>query len=261
MPEEGSTAVIGEIIKAGSSTAPDQATATASLPLQKLWIVRTRMSSENFISNSQDLDQDLPEEDRRKREITFRFRKETRNQIKVVRMTFRETWLLWVVKFYGLHICNEAGVDHIKEATKKADAALKEIGAGARAREVDLKVDDLHAEPVFIPLDVAEIAKGALYSQVLGAIQGQVCETMLKRVEKTLSKVKDPEKITTRTRKSLTNLLNQLGHLNIINDKAVDEQIREIRRTIETETLGPLKTSLQELLKTSAGRYGAIELL
>ena len=226
-----------------------QASETAEA-LPKLSIVRAKMSSPFFVDSSREVDVDLPEPDRKIKELTFKFKKSTRQEIQNVRSQFREVWLHWTVKFYGLHICNDDGKEIISHAVQAAAVALRKID------------ESLTAEPVFIPLDVAEIQKGALYSQVIGAIQGQVCETMLKRVNQALARMEESGKdeVHTRTRKSIEKLLGQLESLNIVNDKEVTKQIAELRAKIQAGSIHELKENLMELLKTSSGRYGAIEL-
>ncbi len=246
------TDLLGVNATAAAQQAPvseGQAAATAAPPL-KLYIVRVKMASPFFVDSSREVDTDLPESDRKIKELTFKFKKSTRQQIQNVRSAFREVWLRWTVKFYGLHICNEDGKELLTDAVARAAADLKQID------------ESLKAEPVYIPLDVAEIARGALYSQVIGAIQGQVCETMLKRVNQAIARMEDSGKdeVHARTRKSIEKLLNQLSTLNIVQDKEVTKQIEELRKKIQSGAIHELKENLMELLKTSAGRYGAIEL-
>ena len=236
---------MAEVTETKQTEATQSPDLTANKVIGQLYVARAKMSSPNFVIDSKELDMDIPADQRRRKEITFKFPKGLRKKIQAARVEFSYEWAHYTVRCYGLRICNEAGRELIEKAIAETETKMREIDPS------------LKAESVFFPLETKGIAKTVLYQQIVGAIQTQICETTLKKVNVIVERGKD--KITTRTRNSLLKVMDQLKILNIVNDSNVDARIREIRERIETDSVIPLKEHLDEMLKTSTGRFGAIE--
>lgn len=206
--------------------------------MEQLYVVQTNTSSENKVDESEELND-------KQRKITYLFEKEKRNLIHRERANVGYVTKSNSVRFYSLVLTNEAGKEQILKAYKETDQAMKEIDP------------ILKAEVNFLPLDLNQIAKGNVYEQILGSIKFQVFNKVFKRVDDLVSKEKD--KLPETTKKSLKNLIDQCRALNVVKDQDIENQIDKIAKQIETESLVPLRNSLQEALKTGEGRFYALE--
>lgn len=205
----------------------------------KLYIVKMTMASPNYIAGSRFLD-----EEKMKKELTFKFTLEIRHSIQSTRMKYKGPIYSGCLDFYGLRICNEEQMEQIKEHIKSADADFKKINPA------------LGAEVMFIPLDMGEIAKGGLYSNLLGAINTQLNTRVVKRLEDVLKRKKD---LTPRTKKSLLKMIEEIREINVLGDESVDARLDEMKAKIEDEALEGLKKDLDEELLKMKGRWGAVE--
>ena len=116
---------------------------------------------------------------------------------------------------------------------------------------------DLRAAVDFLPLDAAEIGRGALYQQIADSIKYKVLD---KAFEKLANVVLDENSVLTpRTKARLRKMVDQLDALNILEDEDVAAKIASIRQKIEDEAIMPLKGELADDLKVLKGRFHALE--
>jgi hypothetical protein len=207
--------------------------------MEQIYIVRTRMSSPNHTEKSEEVNE-------MSSLIYYRWNRDTRRRIQATRMRFKGPIYQNTVSFYGLHLCSEEQMAAITDRVAGADAAMKEIHP------------DLGADVTFIPLDVAEIGRGALYGQIADAIRAQIHDRTFKRLEKVT--LDENNALTPRTKASIRKMLDQMAALNILGDQDVAARIAEIRKRIEDDAILPLKGELAAALKKTPGRFHALEI-
>ncbi len=206
----------------------------------RLFIVKTTMASPNYIAGSRFLD-----EEKMKKELTYKFRLEMRQAIQATRMRSKGPIYSGCLDFYGLRICNQDQKATIEGLIKEADAEFKKINP------------ELKADVMFIPLDMGEIAKGGLYSNLLGAINSQLNTKVVKRLETVLNRKKD---LTPRTKKSLLSMIDQIREINVLGDEGVNARLDEMKAKIEDEALEGLVEDINTEMAKMEGRWGAVEL-
>lgn len=205
----------------------------------RLFIVKTSMASPNYIAGSRFLD-----EEKMKKELTYKFQLEMRQAIQATRMRFKGPIYSGCLDFYGLRVCNQNQREAIEASIKEADTAFKGIHP------------ELKADVMFIPLDMGEIAKGGLYSNLLGAINTQLNTKVVKRLESVLNRKKD---LTPRTKKSLLGMIDQIREINVLGDEGVNARLDEMKAKIDEGALEGLVEDINAEMAKMEGRWGAVE--
>ncbi|HKM24335.1 MAG TPA: hypothetical protein VJY40_01675 [Corynebacterium sp.] len=187
--------------------------------------------------------------------IFYTFDKETRQKISACRQRYKgpiyKETIAYPPKtsassgFSRLYLCNQTQKETIEQRILEADAAMKEI------------YPDLRAAVDFLPLDAAEIGRGALYEQIADSIKYKVLDQAFKRLEHVV--LDENSVLTPRTKVRLRKMVDQLDALNILEDEDVAAKIASIRQKIEDEAIMPLKGELADDLKTLKGRFHALE--
>lgn len=225
----GITSMIGGETLAGQKTDPQT----------RLFIVKTTMASPNYIAGSRFLD-----DEKMKKELTYKFQLDIRQAIQATRMRFKGPIYSGCLDFYGLRVCNQDQRTTIESHIQEADAAFKAIFPG------------LGAEVMFIPLDMGEIARGGLYSNLLGAINTQLNTKVMKRLESVLNRKKD---LTPRTKKSLLGMIDQIREINVLGDAGVNARLDEMKAKIDDGALEGLMEDINTEMAKMEGRWGAVE--
>lgn len=205
----------------------------------RLFIIKTSMASPNYIAGSRFLD-----EEKMKKELTYKFQLDMRQAIQATRMRFKGPIYSGCLDFYGLRVCNQDQKESIEASIKEADAAFKAIHP------------ELKADVMFIPLDMGEIAKGGLYSNLLGAINTQLNTKVVKRLESVLNRKKD---LTPRTKKSLLGMIDQIREINVLGDEGVNARLDEMKAKIDEGALEGLVEDINTEMAKMEGRWGAVE--
>lgn len=219
------------------------------MPMEKIYIVQVRMSSPNHTEKASE------EVSSKVSMIFYTFDKETRKRISACRQRYKgpiyQETIAYPPKtgesagFSRLYLCNETQRGTIEQRITEADVAMKEI------------YPDLRAAVDFLPLDAAEIGRGALYEQIADSIKYKILDQAFVRLGKIV--LDENSALTPRTKTRLRKMVDQLEALNILGDEDVAAKVASIRQKIEEEAIMPLKGELADDLKVLKGRFHALE--
>ncbi len=106
-------------LKTQQGTAPEEE--PTSPPIQ-LYIIKTKISNENFIAESKDVND-------KQKLFTYKFEKEIRDRIKAIRMKHKSPIYFSTLDFYGLRVCGEESKANIQKAIDAADKDFKTLRA------------------------------------------------------------------------------------------------------------------------------------
>jgi len=215
---------------------------------ERVYIIKTHMSSPNHIDNSTELD-DLNIQQ------TYKFTKKTRQEIARVRMRHKTAIDERSLNFQGLRLCNEESRGFIEERIELADGEYKEVS------------EYLGATVLFIPLDMDEVNKGEMHSQVMASIWYRVYKDAFERMQEVIEMKGDAE-LPLRSKNALLRMCERLRGMNVMGDSNVEKLIDDIQNSIEADALAPmaeyLDTELSRLTgknqKTKSGRWAKIEM-
>lgn len=202
--------------------------------IQNLYIVRVIMSSGHNTVESHDVDIKGFT-----REITYKFDAETRKKIAAIRMKHKQPLYNNSVDFHGLWICREDQIMPIMTAVRAANKELQVINT------------ILGAESEFIPLSTTDIRKGELAERVIDSIKYRIFKDVFDRLKEVVENKSYQQKgvLTDRTKESLMNLCDQLHQINLLDDKDIDNRIEGIRKSIESNSIAPLKDELDKAIQ------------
>ena len=189
--------------------------------LEKLYIVKMRMSSPNHILYSEEID-DMTSQ------YTYKFNKDTRRQIATIRGRFQKPMYDGTANFHGLYICQEQHRQELKDMMSKANREFQ-------------KIDPLlSADVMFIPLDAGAIRNGEMYDQINQAVKGQIYTDLLERLKKLAD-----SSMKSRSKSSLLKMVDRMEKINVLDDPEISLKIYEIREMIEKDTIKPLLEDLE----------------
>ena len=189
--------------------------------MENLYIVKTRMSSPNYILYSEEID-DMTSQ------YTYKFNKETRKHIAAIRGRFHKPIYEGTANFHGLYICQDKHRDELRVLIDKANRELQKIDPM------------LHAEVMFIPLDAGAIRNGEMYEQINLAVKGQIYTDLMERLKKLAD-----SSIKSKSKSSLLKMVDRMEKINVLDDPEISLKIYEIREMIEKETIKPLLQDLE----------------
>lgn len=217
--------------------------------MEKIYIVQVRMSSPNHAEKPAE------EVSSKVSMIFYTFDKDTRRNISACRQRYKGPIYAETIAypprtdrssgFSRLYLCNETQRRSIEQRIIEADVAMKEI------------YPDLQANVDFLPLDAAEIGRGALYEQIADSIKYKVLDQAFRKLEGVI--LDENNVLTPRTKARLRKMADQLDALNILDDESITTRIASIRKKIEEEAVMPLKGELADDLKVLKGRFHALE--
>jgi len=219
------------------------------MAMEKIYIVQVRMSSQNHTEKASE------EVSSKVSMIFYTFPKEIRQKISACRQRYKGPIYAETIAyppktsassgFSRLYLCNQTQKETIEQRILEADAAMKEI------------YPDLRAAVDFLPLDAAEIGRGALYEQIADSIKYKVLNQAFEKLAHVV--LDENSVLTPRTKARLRKMVDQLDALNILEDEDVAAKIASIRQKIEDEAIMPLKGELADDLKVLKGRFHALE--
>ena len=189
--------------------------------MKNLYIVKTRMSSPNYILYSEEID-DMTAK------FTYKFNKETRQKISTIRSRFNKPIYEGTANFHGLYICQETHRQELEDMVSKANKQFQEIDPM------------LSASVMFIPLDAGAIRNGEMYDQINLAVKGQIYTDLLERLKKLAD-----SSIKSRSKSSILKMVDRMEKINVLDDPEISLKIYEIREMIENESLIPLLQDLE----------------
>jgi len=206
----------------------------------KVFVVQTEFASPNRIDESKEISE-------MKREIDFTFPKLIRNQISATRekhMKFiRDCTVEFPPDFKApLHLCNEQQKNEIKERVTQAEKEFQEINKG------------LHAQIVFVELNIHDVQRGELIGQVIAAIRYKVMYSIIEKIGEKVGQLPD----TSRT--AILKLIDRLKYVNILKDPEVDMQIDSIRESILSKDIELVKADLVKDLNFTKSRMTYVDL-
>mgnify|MGYP001488261784 CR=1 FL=1 len=204
----------------------------------EIFLVRTMMSSPNKIVKTEKIDG-------KTHKVHYFYDEETRQKIAAIRMRGKNPVYENALDFHGLRLVRGDQIPIITEGIYKADAELKAIDP------------NLHAEPIFIPLDLEAAKKGQLYDHIMASIKYNVYKTVFERLSKVLARNKA---ITHKSKEALLRLCDNLKVLNVLDDREIDTKIEQIRTEIQTEVLEPLRDNLEKEIESLDCRWRFTEL-
>jgi hypothetical protein len=209
-------------------------------PSQKLYLVRISMGSQ-FKGKSRDIDDYT-------REIKYVHSKEIRREIGAIRQVINSRRAAGCMPFFGAYFTNEIGKQQLIDACKIADREMKEIDP------------ELHATPLFIKIDMPDLAAGSQFDALLSAIRTQVHEVVLNRVKAVIER-NEGKALTPKTKTALLSMLEKTRALNIVNDPNVNADIDKMKARIDANQLNELKDEILVILDESKDRAQALELV
>ena len=98
---------------------------------QQLYVVGFSMTSPNFIAETTELDEEIPEEERRRKEVVYALPKKVRQAIQAERMAAVYPIEKYLLPFYTMKLCSQDGMEEIQRAMAKADEDMKKIRTDA----------------------------------------------------------------------------------------------------------------------------------
>ena len=176
--------------------------------MENLYIVKTRMSSPNYILYSEEID-DMTSQ------YTYKFNKETRQQISALRGRYQKPVYEGTANFHGLYICQEKHCQELQDMMSKANQELQNIDPM------------LSAGVMFIPLDAGAIRNGEMYNQINLAVKGQIYTDLLDRLKKLAD-----SSLKSRSKSSLLKMVDRMEKINVLDDPEISLKIYEIRDMI-----------------------------
>ena len=204
--------------------------------LENLYIVKMRMSSPNHILYSEEID-DMTSQ------YTYKFNKETRQQIAAIRGRFQKPMYDGTANFHGLYICQEQHRQELKDMMSKANREFQ-------------KIDPLlSADVMFIPLDAGAIRNGEMYDQINQAVKGQIYTDLLERLKKLAD-----SSMKSRSKSSLLKMVDRMEKINVLDDPEISLKIYEIREMIEKDTIKPLLEDLESEIDKIQQRGAYLEM-
>lgn len=209
-------------------------------PSQKLYMLTISQGSP-YRGSGKDLDEF-------KRLTTFIHPKETRRAIQAIRQSINTRRAGSCTKFFGAYFTNEIGKTQLIEACKKADQEMKEIDPA------------LHVTPLFIKIDLPDLASGSQFDALLTAIKTQVMEVSLKRVQAYLER-NETGVLSPKSKTILISMLEKTRALNIVNDAKINADIDSMKARINASQLKELREEITEYLDQAQDRGTAIELI
>lgn len=200
-----------------------------------MYLVKVYMSYDESVESAKELDE-------RRKEITFRYDRETRLKIAYVREKRKREAYQHTVRFFDLHFATEEGLQKIEKIVEIADKEMKQIDK------------NLYAKMITIPLSIEELKnRGELYEKIYYAICLQMAEAVFNHVKKLKSDV--PSK---RSKRKLEELLKKFEEINVLGDIRINEKIQELRVLINKTTdeireqiiedIEMLRSELQEMM-------------
>lgn len=250
----------------GVSQTPD-GTVKEKPPIQ-LYIIKTKISNENFVLESKDVND-------KQKLFTYKFAKETRDKIKAIRMKHKSPIYNSTLDFYGLHVCGDDSRPFIQKAIDAAEVDFKtlrmeyiqklmvnapETGQIINQETADKLVPHLGAKVLFIPLDFQQIFKGNIYGQISDAIQYQVYSGLFARMETMLKRTEEGKELPERSRNALIKMVDSLNSINVTKDENITQKLADIRSKIVDGNLKEVAASLKQELDAGKSRWAAIEL-
>jgi len=208
--------------------------------MEQLYIIRLKMSSEFKVDERKELDNAG-----KKVELTYHWEKTVRNAIQKTRMKYRGPILGDCLIFYNIRICTESQKKDIEDLIKEAKEKLKEIDS------------DLTASAVFLPLKMDDMQQGAMYQALIGSIKQQVYGNLFKKLQVYLDENKQ---IHPNAKKAMTNLLNQMRHVNVAGDESIEATITRLQTLVENSSLAELRKELEDYVPDDTrSRWRAIQ--
>jgi hypothetical protein len=209
-------------------------------PSQNLYMLKISQGSQ-FGGTGRDLDDFT-------REIKYKFSKDVRREIGAIRQSINTKRAGSCTRFFGAYFTNEIGKTQLIEACKKADREMKEIDPA------------LHVTPVFIKIDLPDLASGSQFDALLKAIKTQVMEVSLKRVQAYLER-NETGVLSPKSKNILISMLEKTRALNIVNDAKINADIDSMKARIEASQLKELREEITEYLDQSQDRGTSIEII
>jgi hypothetical protein len=208
-------------------------------PNQTLYLTKISMGSQ-FKGKSKDIDDYT-------REIKYEHCKETRREIGAIRQVINSRRSFCSMPFFGAYFTNQLGKDQLIDACKKADLEMKEIDPS------------LHCTPVFIKIDMPDLASGSQFDALLSTIRIHVHGVALKRIEEHIQK-NEGKALTPKSQKSLLLMLTRMDGLNIISDPGVTADIQKMRDRVMANQINELKEDLLIIMDEARDRGAALEI-
>ena len=205
--------------------------------MRRLSIVRLNFSSANQILDSRDVDDQT-------RQVTLKWSPDVRKKITTIRNKHVHLIKKPALNFYGLNVIRDTDRAEVTGAAEAADAEMKTLDAS------------LGASVIFIPLYVEAEAKGQVYQQVLGAIQGRIYSELLSR----LTELAGLEEVPKRSRTALIGLVDRLKRWNVLDDPSIEQTLNEMKLSFQNDVIKPVMQDVQKELDALKSRGAFLEL-
>ncbi len=212
----------------------------AEQPTVRVFVVQTQYASPNRIDGSTELSE-------MKREIDFTYPKLVRNKIGAIREWHMKQIRDKTVDFppdfdKPLHLCNESQKKEIRDLTINAEKEFQELST------------DLHAEVIFLELNIHDVQRGELYGQVIAAIRFKIMYEIIQKIGEKAGQLPDKSK------NAMLNLIERLKYVNVLNDPEVELQLAAIKEKILTDDIAAVKADLVKDLSFTKSRMAYVSL-
>lgn len=215
-------------------------TQTTESSILRVFVVQTEFASPNRIDDSKEIT-DM------RRQIDFTYPKEIRNRIGAIREMYMKQIRNSTVDFpphhkLPLRLCNEAQREDIRGIVQKADKEFQKLDKA------------LHAEVIFLELNIHDVKRGELYGQVNAAIRYRIISEVIEKIGEKVGQL--PEK----SRQAMFNLIDRMRIINILGDKEIESQLNTIRDKIMTQDIETVKSELFKDLSFTKSRMAYVNL-
>jgi hypothetical protein len=209
-------------------------------PHQKIYLVRIKMSSQNQVSGSKRIDPFT-------RELKYKNHEDIRKDIAAIRQSVHIRREFSSTPFYGVYFTNEVGMQQLTDVCQKADREMKEIDPS------------LHVTASFIKQNFSDSENISAFDELIGAIRGNILNTVMERIKVEIDKNKDH--LTEKTRAALCTMLDQCKPLNLTGDPAIDAEIEQMRARINANQLRELRDDILVITDSLRDRGSSLELV
>lgn len=208
--------------------------------IMKAYIVKIGMASQGRIDSSTEINE-------KTREIVYQFDKETRNKIGAIRGECINHAGRYLLDFHGIHLAREDSLSEIERIVERARDKLSQVSP------------ELSARITIFPLDMGEVKKGELYSQIIALLRAKIYESLIDKIKPLMKK----STITERNKEALVRVIAEIGELNVFNDKDIEDELDLLANLVNEKVrtaISPVEQDLMGVIKSIESRWANIEI-
>lgn len=203
-------------------------------------MLRLSMGSQ-FKGVSKDLDEYT-------RQIKYTHSRDIRREIGAIRQSINVRRAACCTKFFGAYFTNDVGKNQLIEICQKADREMKEIDSS------------LHVTPMFMKIDLPDLASGSQFDALLTAIRSQIMDVVLRRIQSYLDR-DESGSLNPKQKTLLSKMIDNVKGLNIVNDPKINADLEAMRARIMASQIKELRAEILSAMDETKDRGSSIELI